>query len=702
MSRRVAAAVDRWDRGACTDRDALLLDACLRYGLLPNELDAFEDLEELVDQVRARGEEVATPTRVPGLVEADAADHPLFERGDPSRPAAIVPRRFLEVLGGDRYEGPQSGRRALADDLADADNPLTARVMVNRVWHHLFGRGIVATPDNFGRLGAAPTHPELLDHLAARFVEDGWSIKRLIRYLVTSKSWQLASAPPPGADAADPDGAWRTHVPVRRLTAEGLRDSLFAVAGALSDDAYGPAFGANSTTPRRSVYVRTKRNDLDAFLATFDAPTPFAPGGARLVTNVPAQSLAMLNDPLVWELAGRWAGATASVGDDARRTAGMFEATTGRPPTQPERERLLQYVRDADAATARQRAERADTDAALAAVRAELEGLLEPQRRALLGEETTQAGPAPTASWDFREGLQDQVGALHGELRGSAVRDERGLVLDGRGWLSTPALGRELTAKTLEAWVQLDGLDQQGGGVVTVQDLRGDMFDALVYGERERRRWIAGSDHFRRTDDVDGDGDADVLSASADGVIAWYENTDALGTLGPQQVITATASNAIGVFASDLDDDGDADVLSASANDDKIAWYENLRTAHLGTGCAGLVLRADAPMRVGVPTTVTMDNVPAASPFGLFMLGSQALPSPFALNSACTAYILPNLTYHLVLPVLGQAQLTIPVPPDAALVGVQLGVQGTARSLDPSAWRSRFAVSNGLLYTIEI
>ena len=202
--------------------------------------------------------------------------------------------------------------------------------------------------------------------------------------------------------------------------------------------------------------------------------------------------------------------------------------------------------------------------------------------------------------------------------------------------------------------------------------------------------------------DVDGDGDVDVLSASEDGKIAWYENTDGLGTFGPQLVITATAANAIGVFAGDLDDDGDADVLSASANDDTVAWYENLRTAHLGTGCAGLVLRADAPMRVGIPTTVTMDNVPAASPFGLFMLGSQALPSPFALNSACTAYILPNLTYHLVLPVLGQAQLTIPVPPDAALVGVQLGVQGTARSLDPSAWRSRFAVSNGLLYTIEI
>ncbi|MGC6488149.1 MAG: FG-GAP repeat domain-containing protein [Planctomycetota bacterium] len=202
--------------------------------------------------------------------------------------------------------------------------------------------------------------------------------------------------------------------------------------------------------------------------------------------------------------------------------------------------------------------------------------------------------------------------------------------------------------------------------------------------------------------DVDGDGDMDALSASLfDGKIAWYENTDGLGSFGPQQVISAAADGAFGVMTADLDNDGDPDVLSASTNDDKIAWYENLRTAHLGAGCAGLLLRADAPMRVGVASTVTLENVPTVSPFGLFLLGSQVLPSPLALNSACTAYILPNLSTYLVLPALGRAQLTIPVPSDVALVGAQLAVQGTARSLDPSAWRSRFAVSNGVLYTIE-
>ncbi|MEC8252523.1 MAG: DUF1549 domain-containing protein, partial [Planctomycetota bacterium] len=166
LTKRVGDAVARWAADACDDQDALLLDACVRHGLLPNDLDAIEDAADLVEDLRARGEDAPTPTRIAGLIEADAADHPLFERGDPSQPTAVVPRRFLEVLGGTRYDGPQSGRRALAEDLASASNPLTARVLVNRVWHHLFGRGIVATPDNFGQLGAAPTHPKLLDHLA--------------------------------------------------------------------------------------------------------------------------------------------------------------------------------------------------------------------------------------------------------------------------------------------------------------------------------------------------------------------------------------------------------------------------------------------------------------------------------------------------------------------------------------------------------
>ncbi len=498
------AAVRRWASGACSDADALLLDASLRFGLLPNRIEQLAGTAAPLRALRAADREVPAPTRVPGLLEADAADHPLFERGDPARPGEVVPRRFLEVLGGARYDGVESGRRALAEDLVRPDNPLTARVMVNRVWHHVFGRGLVATPDNFGQLGARPTHPELLDFLAARFVADGWSIKRLVRQLVTSKTWQLSSAAPNGSAAEDPDGRWWTRAQVRRLTAEALRDSLFATAGSLVEERFGPPFGANTNTPRRSVYVRARRNDLDTFLATFDAPTPFAPVGARLVTNVPAQSLAMLNAPLVWELAAKWAAATAGTAPDAQRATHMFEAATGRKPSAGEVQRVVDYVAGVAADTAAQRAARAATEASIAGAGAALEQLVGPARDRLAAAGEGSPGPSPYAAWDFREGTRDQVGALHGVLRGSARLDTDGLVLDGGGWLSTPPIERALAAKTLEAWVRLDGLEQRGGGVVTVQGLDGVLFDALVYAEREARRWLAGSNNFRRTEDVGG------------------------------------------------------------------------------------------------------------------------------------------------------------------------------------------------------
>jgi len=504
MSRRIGDAVSRWADDACDDRDALLLNACLNHGLLPNHYEAFEGAEELVQEIRASGQGVPTPTRVAGLIEGDANDHPLFERGDPSHPAETVPRRFLDVLGGTRYDGERSGRRALADDLASPANPLTARVMVNRIWHHLFGSGIVATPDNLGQLGAKPTHPALLDHLATQFVSARWSIKHMIRYMVTSKSWQLASTPPPAAAVEDPEGAWVTHARVRRLTAESLRDSLFAVTGALSEDRYGPPFGANSGSPRRSVYVRSKRNDLDQLLQTFDAPTPFAPVGARLVTNVPAQSLALLNDPLLWRLAERWADATKEITEDGARAAAMFEAATGRRPSDEEREDLLAYLRATKSAAATQAETYGVTTRAIRDLRDRRDALLEPTRAALLKAGNARPGPAPLAAWDFRTGLKDQIGGLNGALRGTARIDEQGLVLDGRGWLATSPLQQRLSAKTMEAWVKLDDLDQSGGGVITVQNLDGGVFDALVYGERQRAKWIAGSDNFNRTDDVGG------------------------------------------------------------------------------------------------------------------------------------------------------------------------------------------------------
>ena len=166
------------------------------------------------------------------------------------------------------------------------------------------------------------------------------------------------------------------------------------------------------------------------------------------------------------------------------------------------------------------------------------------------------------------------------------------------------------------------------------------------------------------------------------------------------QPLTSAAAAAESVYATDVDGDGDMDVLSASRGNAEIAYYENLRTERLGAGCAGLLLTADAPMRLGVASTVTLDGVPSVGPGGLFFLGTQAQASPLTLNVACTAYIVPDLDYYLMPAPQGRAQLRIWVPSNVALIGAELAVQGTARSLHPGAWRRRWAVSNGLLYTV--
>ena len=204
--------------------------------------------------------------------------------------------------------------------------------MANRAWQWVFGVGLVATVDNLGRLGEAPTHPELLDFLAARVVERGWSLKDLVRSLVTTRAFQMSSAPSVRAGEVDPANAWLSHLRVRRLEAESIRDSLLAVAGELQETRYGPSVGPNA--PRRSVYLQIRRTRLDPFLQTFDAPAPFSTLGRRDATNVPAQSLLLLNSQFVTDRAATWA--KALVGDRSAsveaRVRGIFRAALGREP----------------------------------------------------------------------------------------------------------------------------------------------------------------------------------------------------------------------------------------------------------------------------------------------------------------------------------------------------------------------------------
>jgi hypothetical protein len=199
-----------------------------------------------------------------------------------------------------------SGRRELASWVASRANPLTARVIVNRVWQWHFGAGIVRTPNNFGMLSEPPTHPQLLDWLAARFVEDGWSLKKLHRRIMLSAAYRQASTVPPEQAASDPENRWLGRFAARRLEAEAIRDAILFVSGQLDPGAGGPA-ADDLNTARRSLYVQTARWDRGSFSMLFDAANPDASTEKRAVSTVAPQALLLLNHRFVVAQAGRLA-----------------------------------------------------------------------------------------------------------------------------------------------------------------------------------------------------------------------------------------------------------------------------------------------------------------------------------------------------------------------------------------------------------
>ncbi len=535
----IITTIKRWRDRSLTDAQALLLDACLQEGLLPNQLEALPTAAPLIRNYRRLEADVPVPTRVPALDETVGHDHPLFIRGDHHKPGDTVPRRFLEAIDPTPYKTRLSGRLELAEDLLRDDNPFTRRVIVNRVWHHLFGRGIVATPDNFGRLGAKPTHPELLDWLANQFVADGWSLKELIRQIVLSQTWQRSSIPSVAARERDPDNQLWSHAEVRRLEAEAIRDALLTVSGRLEHRLSGPP--VDGDMPRRSIYVRVIRNNLDPFLRSFDFPEPFSTVGRRDVTNVPAQSLTLLNDPRVADYAAGWASwvlEDPSLKSTTERIRAMFLIGFGRPATPTEVIRTSRYLSDTRQRQRAQRQQIAELEAQLVQQRKNLNKLLAPARRRLMAA-TKQASPTPDrfapepiARWDFAAGLTDSIGQADGTLQGSALVKNGALVVHNRGYVLTKPLQQTLKAKTLEAWVQLDTLDQRGGGVISVQTPDGNVFDAIVFGEQEPGRWMPGSNFFKRTESFEGQPEtvaADrpvhiAIAYHADGRIVGYRD----------------------------------------------------------------------------------------------------------------------------------------------------------------------------------
>jgi hypothetical protein len=290
------------------------------------------------------------------ILDCNGVDGRVFIRGSAKAPGDVVPRRFLEALAGPTRLSTRkgSGRLELAQQITDpARNPFLPRVLVNRVWHHLFGRGIVGSVDNFGVLGEPPTHPELLDHLADQFVRQGWSIKSLIRTLALSSIYRMSCKPCPEAGAIDPQNLLLHHLRMRRLEGEAIRDALLSVSGRLDCQMFGPPVsvylndfqtGRGRPTPgpldgdgRRSVYLSVRRNFLSSLLLTFDTPIPFSTVGRRSVSNVPAQALILMNDPFIHQQAEVWARRTlAEPGTCGDRIRKMYTRAFGRDPTEIE------------------------------------------------------------------------------------------------------------------------------------------------------------------------------------------------------------------------------------------------------------------------------------------------------------------------------------------------------------------------------
>ncbi|MBY0515070.1 MAG: PSD1 and planctomycete cytochrome C domain-containing protein [Gemmataceae bacterium] len=283
-------------------------------------------------------------------------------KGDPERIGAEVPRRFPTALGGQTLpaDAKGSGRLELARWTTDPRNPLFARVMVNRVWHLHFGAGLVRTPENFGKLGRAPTHPELLDWLAARFVEDGFSVKALHRRVMLSRTYQMASTDHPANAARDVANESRWRFDRRRLDAESIRDALLAVGGNLDRTPGGPhpfpemptwnftqhnPFKAVYDHDRRSVYLITQRIQRHPFLALFDGADANAGTAARTTSTTPLQALYLMNDPFVHAQAKRFAARVmVERGDDRGRVERAFLLLYGRPPGGEEAAAALAYL----------------------------------------------------------------------------------------------------------------------------------------------------------------------------------------------------------------------------------------------------------------------------------------------------------------------------------------------------------------------
>jgi mono/diheme cytochrome c family protein len=316
-------------------------------------------------QFRETEAQIPPPTLAPAVADGTGEDLRIHLRGSYKTLGDVAPRRFLEaIVGPSPIASPEagSGRLALARALVDPSNPFLPRVLVNRLWKHHFGRGIVPTCDDFGAMGQPPSHPDLLDDLASRFLDSGWSLKAVHRLIVLSHAYRMSSRPDDAeAEHLDPTNVLLHRMNVRRLEAEAIRDAILAVSGRLDSAFYGPSVpppltpfmegrgrplrsGPLDGAGRRSLYLNVRRNFLTPMLLAFDYPVPFSTMGRRNVSNVPAQALTMMNDPFIIEQARIWADRARAGRSPEQAVAQLYERAFGRAPTERETAEALKFV----------------------------------------------------------------------------------------------------------------------------------------------------------------------------------------------------------------------------------------------------------------------------------------------------------------------------------------------------------------------
>ncbi len=346
-----------------TDPD--YVDYAKKFNTVYQELTQMESVRRKTREQREREGELrreivrlemthpGAPPRAMALFDSPyPRDSALFIRGEAGNPGETVPRRFLEVLAGTNQPPIRSGsgRLELASAIIHPKNPLTPRVIVNRVWQHHFGAGFVTTPDDFGNQSDPPSHPELLDYLSARFMEEGWSLKKLHRLIMLSSVYQQSSATNPRYAQADPENRllWRANI--RRLELEAVRDSLLAIGGKLDLTLGGKPvnLGATPYSTRRTVYGYVDRRNLPEIYTQFDFANPDLSTGRRHETTVPQQALFMMNSPLVVEQARNliYRDDFLILENDEARIRFLYEVIYQREPTSTETRLGLRFIEE--------------------------------------------------------------------------------------------------------------------------------------------------------------------------------------------------------------------------------------------------------------------------------------------------------------------------------------------------------------------